>query len=301
LSRTPKYKLAMIIKIIKWTGIFLLSAVVLVAAGFGFVSVNMKNRSEKKYRFQTENLAIKSDSLTLARGKHLVAIKGCQDCHGKNLEGKIMINDNAVGRLAASNLTKGSGGLPADYDTEDWITALRHGIDKTGRPLIFMPSHETTLLSEEDMAAVIAYCQNVPSVDNTLPAIKLGPVALVMGYFDKMPLLSVEKINHTKPMIARADSTEGVAQGEYLAISCSGCHRMDFKGGDAVAPGLPPVPDITATGNPGKWTQQQFVRALRTGKTPSGHQMKNDEMPWQMTAQYEDKELASLYQFLKTR
>ncbi|CAN5565973.1 hypothetical protein BH09BAC4_BH09BAC4_45740 [soil metagenome] len=39
---------------------------------------------------------------------------------------------------------------------------------------------------------------------------------------------------------------------------------------------------------------------LRTGKTPSGHQIDNENMPWKITAQYSDKELASLYQYFRS-
>ena len=290
----------MIRKILKWAGVTLLVVIVGLTAGFTFIKQNIDGRSNRKYTFEKERLNIKSDSATLARGKHLTIIKGCQDCHGTDLGGKIMNDDKPVGRLVASNLTKGKGGIPHDYTTADWITAFRHGVGKNGRALIFMPSHETTLLSKEDMSAIISYCQQVPKVDREFPSIQLGPVAYVMSYFDKMPLLSVEKIDHKRPMIARVDSAEGVQQGKYLAVSCSGCHRPDFKGGDPLAPGLPPVPDLTTTGNVGKWTQQQFIQTLRTGTTPSGHQLKNEEMPWQMTAQYEQKELASLYQFFRT-
>lgn len=290
----------MIRKIFKWTGIILLSVLSILGIGYAVAVFSINGRIRKSYAFAKESLEITSDSATLARGKHLVAIKGCQDCHGADLSGKIMIDDGAVGRLPASNLTRGKGGLPDNYSTADWVTALRHGIDKTGRPLIFMPSHETTLLSAQDMAAIIAFCQTVPSVDHELPAIDLGPVAKVMGYLDKMPLLSVEKIDHAKAMVAEIDTAEGAVQGKYLAISCSGCHRADFKGGDPLAPGLPPVPDLSLSGNVGKWTKEQFINTLRTGKTPSGHQMNSDDMPWKMTAQYEDKELSSLYAFFQT-
>lgn len=290
----------MIRKIFKWTGIILLSVLSLLGIGYAVATFSINGRIRKNYAFAKESLEITSDSATLARGKHLVAIKGCQDCHGADLSGKIMIDDGAVGRLPASNLTRGKGGLPENYSTVDWVTALRHGIDKTGRPLIFMPSHETTLLSAQDMAAIIAFCQTVPSVDHELPAIDLGPVAKVMGYLDKMPLLSVEKIDHAKAMVAEIDTAEGAVQGKYLAISCTGCHRADFKGGDPLAPGLPPVPDLSLSGNVGKWTKEQFINTLRTGKTPSGHQMNSDDMPWKMTAQYEDKELSSLYAFFQT-
>ncbi|QCR23152.1 c-type cytochrome [Pontibacter sp. SGAir0037] len=290
----------MIKKILKWTGGVLASLLVLLVLFYLMVSANISNRAEKKYTFASEDIAIPDDQALLKRGEHLAVIKGCTDCHGENMAGKVMMEDAALGRLVSSNLTKGKGGLPQQYNTSDWVMALRHGIDPGGRPLLFMPSHETTLLSEEDMAALIAYCQHLEPVDNILPASELGPVVKVMTYLDKMPLLSVEKIDHQLPMVAKADTVEGVAMGMYLAVSCSGCHRPDLKGGDPLAPGLPPVPDITSSGKVGKWTKAQFIQTLRTGKTPEGKQMSSDNMPWKMTAQYDEKELASLYLYCQS-
>lgn len=292
--------MAVLKKILKWTCILLASLLVLAAVAYGYVSANLSKRMDQVYQFDDETIELKADSVTLARGKHLVIIKGCQDCHGQQLEGKVMAEDPALGRLVASNLTSGKGGLPEGYDTSDWVRAMRHGVGTDGKALLFMPSHETTLLSRDDLSAIIAFCQQAPAVDHALPDNDVGPVAKVMAYLDKMPLLSVEKIDHRNPMVAAADTAQGVALGKYLAISCSGCHRPDFKGGDPVAPGFPPVPDLTRTGNPGKWTQAAFVQTLRTGKTPSGHQIDNENMPWKMTAQYEDKELASLYAFFQS-
>ncbi|WP_234736000.1 c-type cytochrome [Tellurirhabdus bombi] len=290
----------MIRKILKWIGGSLLAIIVLLLAGYLFISWNIGQRTEKKYDFAVQSLAIPTDSTSLSRGEHLVVIKGCIECHGKDLGGKLMMDDAGLGRLVASNLTKGQGGLPSDYSTADWIKALRHGVNREGKPLLFMPSHETTLLSEEDLTAVIAYCQQASPVNSSLPTNELGPIVKVMTYLDKMPLLAVEKIDHNLPMIAKADTTVGVAQGKYLSVSCVGCHRAALKGGEPLAPGLPPVPDITSTGNVGKWTQDQFMTVLRTGKTPGGHQISNDDMPWKMTAQYKDKELISLYQYLQS-
>ncbi len=290
----------MIRKILKWTGIILAGIVLLAICAYAYVSLTMKNRMNRAYAFGKETIELPADSASIARGKHLVAIKGCQDCHGTNLEGKIMNDDGAIGRLVAGNLTHGKGGLPADYEVSDWVAALRHGVHQNGKPLIFMPSHETTLLSQQDMAALIAYCRQIPEVDHVLPENDLGPVAIVMSYLGKMPLLSVEKIDHERPMIARADSTEGAAQGKYLAVSCSGCHRENFKGGEPLAPGFPPVPDITRAGHVGKWTKAQFITTLTSGKTPEGHILKNEDMPWKMTAQYTHTELSSLYDYLQS-
>lgn len=211
-----------------------------------------------------------------------------------------MADDGAIGRLSATNLTKGMGGLAEDYSSADWLMALRHGVNRKGQPLLLMPSHETTLLTEQDMAALIAYCEDLPPIDNHLPENKIGPVARIMTYLDKMPLLSVEKIAHDQPMPAPVDTARGIALGKYLSVSCSGCHRPDMRGGEPLAPGFPPVPDITSSGHVGQWTEAEFMHTLRTGKTPSGHQMKPDDMPWTMTAQYDEKELASLYAYLKS-
>ncbi len=121
-----------------------------------------------------------------------------------------MNEDAAIGRLRRRQPDARKGrSLPEDYGASDWLAALRHGVHQDGTPLLFMPSHETTLLSQQDMSALIAYCRQIPDVDHVLPANDLGPIALVMSYLDKMPLLSVEKINHKRPMVAKVDSTEG--------------------------------------------------------------------------------------------
>jgi hypothetical protein len=39
---------------------------------------------------------------------------------------------------------------------------------------------------------------------------------------------------------------------------------------------------------------------IRTGQTPEWKQMKQEDMPWQMTARYTGEELQSLYQFLQS-
>jgi hypothetical protein len=61
-----------------------------------------------------------------------------------------------------------------------------------------------------------------------------------------------------------------------------------------VAPGFPPVPDITATGGPASGRKPQFIRTLRTGVRPDGHRMRNEDMPWQMTREFSDLELKAI-------
>ncbi|MGN6509980.1 MAG: c-type cytochrome, partial [Chitinophaga sp.] len=79
-----------------------------------------------------------------------------------------------------------------------------------------------------------------------------------------------------------------------------GCHHPNLKGGPNPVPGGTPARDITAAGNVGKWSLNQFMTVLRSGKTPDGRQLKNEDMPWKMTANYTDEEMQALYSYLKT-
>src|SRR5690606_3981718 len=88
--------------------------------------------------------------------------------------------------------------------------------------------------------------------------------------------------------------------GKYLSIACQGCHRENMKGGDPVGPGFPDVADISSTGNPGKWTTEQFVNTLRTGNTPEGKILNPKDMPWTMTKAYTDLELHALHLYLRS-
>ena len=60
------------------------------------------------------------------------------------------------------------------------------------------------------------------------------------------------------------------------------------------------MPNITKSGNIGKWTEAEFINTLRTGKTPEGKQMDPRNMPWTMTKEFSDTEIKSVYLFLKS-
>jgi len=289
----------MLKKIFKVLG-FVLLLVVLAAAGFyAKVYFSTQSRMEAIYKVQPESLEIGPlDSAALAEGARFITTKGCNDCHGADLGGKVFVDDPPLGFLIARNLTKGKGGLPADYSTSDWVLALKHGIRRDGKPLLFMPSHEYALLSEQDLKLIIGYCQQLAPIDRELPASTVGPIGRILTDLGKLPLLPAEMIDHNRPLIKEVKAEPTSAYGKYLSIACQGCHRESMKGGDPVAPGFPPVADITSTGNPGKWTTEQFIETLRTGKTPEGKVLRNEDMPWQMTRAYNDTELKALHLYL---
>lgn len=290
----------MLKKILKFIFITIGCIVVLIAVFYAFIYFNVKDRIENPYEnIPAESYEIPEDSSALALGAHLSVIKGCQDCHGANLAGRVMIDDPGLGRIVSANLTNGKGGIGATYTNEDWIRALRHGVSNDYMPLLIMPSEETTHLTQNDLTALIAYCKNLPPVDNDLPVHDLNPLAYVLTYFDQLPLLSAERIDHTMRPEKDIVKQVSVAYGEYLAVSCVGCHKPNLKGGAPIIPGSPQVADISSTGNVGEWTEAEFLQTMRTGKTPEGKNLQNEFMPWQMTASYTDDELKSLYIFLQ--
>lgn len=291
----------MLKKIIKITLIALGSLALLLGAFYAFIHFSLESRMNKTYDIPSESFAIPEDSATLALGAHLAVIKGCQECHGADLAGRVMIDDPALGKIVSANLTRGKGGIGQSYTDEDWIRALRHGVSSDHKPLLLMPSEETTHLTQQDLAAVIAFCKSVAPVDQELPASEVRPLGRVLAYFDKLPLLAVEKIDHTQKALASVNKTVSAEYGKYLSVSCIGCHQPNFKGGAPILPGSPQVADLTLTGNVAQWTEEQFIHALRTGQTPEGKQLQNEYMPWQMTQQYSDEELKSLYLFLKSQ
>jgi mono/diheme cytochrome c family protein len=290
----------MLKKIFKIVGIFFGGIILLTAAFYTKVYISTENRINKVYSITPQELEITSDSATLAYGQRLITAKGCNDCHDRDLGGKAFIDDPALGTVFARNITKGKGGLPSDHNVQDWVLALKHGIRRDGKPLLIMPAHEYTLLSEGDMEAIIAYCSQVPPVDRELPQPSVGPLGRILTDLGKLPLLPVEMIDHTRTLPVDLMPQVTVEYGKYLSASCRGCHRDNMKGGDPIAPGFPVVADISSTGNPGKWTDDEFMQTLRTGHTPEGKKLNPSEMPWTMTRAYTDTELKALHMFLKT-
>ena len=182
-------------KVLKWVGIGLAGLIGLLTVGLGMVYFKTEARLNKVYTLPKETVTIPTDAASLARGKHIYQFRGCQACHGgtdeynplllqsqadgslphdiqdiDRLQGNVYMDDPAVGKVIASNLTSGQGGVADQYTDETWVYAIRHGVRYNGKPLLFMPSSEFYFLSDADLGAVIAYVKSVPPVDNILPA-----------------------------------------------------------------------------------------------------------------------------------
>jgi cytochrome c2 len=290
----------MLKKISKIIGIVLGSVVLLALSYYAKVCFSVGNRLDTTYDVALQNVKVPTDTASYALGGRLIKAKGCTDCHSSDMGGKVFIDDPALGHVIARNLTKGKGGLPKDFSHADWVLALKHGLDRTHKPLMIMPADEYTHLSERDMGAIIAYCSQLPKVDRELPESSVGPLGKVLTDLGKLSLIPAERIDHQLILVKDVTPSVSVAYGEYVATACQGCHRKNMKGGDPIAPGFPVVADISSTGHPASWTDDQFIQTLRSGTTPEGKVLDPKDMPWTMTKEFTDIELKALHLYLKS-
>lgn len=284
----------------KWLrrfGIFLGALVSLLAVAYLVVHVMVDFRLGRKRPVTRETLAVPDDAATLERGRHLVESSvNCGHCHGADFGGGVMVDDFALGRLVAPNLTP--AGVTAGYSVEDWVRTLRHGVDPKGRALIVMPSDMYTLLAAEDLGAIIAYMRTVPPVTRDLGSSKLGPLARVLFVAGKIPLVPAEVIDHEAATRGRPTPAPTAEYGRYLAETsgCFHCHGPALGGNPPPAPGLPARPSLAALPRTG-WAEADFVSALRTGKSKDGRSL-NEEMPWKFTQKMSDDELRALWKLV---
>ncbi|MFN8521703.1 MAG: c-type cytochrome [Chloroflexota bacterium] len=286
----------------RWIGVAIAGIALLVAAGLGVLYGLTGWRFSRTYSISISPPAIPADAATIARGEHLVvAIAKCIDCHGVDLGGNLLVDDPMLGRLAGPNLTRGRGGVGGQLKDEDWVRALRHGVARDGRALKFMPAQETSKLTDEDLAAVIAYAKSVPPVDREMLPTAYGPLGRFLVLRGEIEI-SAEIVDHGAKAVPSRKVEPTVEYGDYLAHvgGCVVCHGPSLSGGHVPGspPWLPPAANITPTGI-GSWTEEQFFTALRTGARPDGSRI-DPFMPWAATSKMTDEETRALYLYLKT-
>jgi mono/diheme cytochrome c family protein len=245
------------------------------------------------HNFAVSSIKVAGAPEQIERGKHLATVS-CAACHSPNGElplsgGKNLAQDTGLplGDLYPPNLTP-AGELTGWSDGEI-LRAIREGVHKSGRPLLIMPAQNLRNLSDEDVQAVVAYLRSQPAVQHETPPMNPSPLAVILTgagivEFNVRPV--------TGPVIAppKGPTKE---YGQYIVSfqDCRDCHGKDLTGGKPPAPVGPSLRVIAG------WTQEQFIKTIRTGVDPSGHALK-EVMPWKTYAKMDDIELAAVYAYL---
>lgn len=289
-------------KVLKWVGIFVAVLVGLVLLLLAYVYFSIDIRMNKQYSVQVESVVVPTDAASIEYGKHVATIRDCVNCHGEDLGGRVLVDDPMVGQIYTANLTSGEGGAASEFSDEDFVRAIRHGVDNEGEPLLVMPANDFYYLSDKDLGAVIAYVKSVPPVDKVWPEHTLAfPIRAMVaaGQIDPLP---AEVIDHTAPRPVSPEPGVTVEYGKYMALSCIGCHGEGLSGGKipGAPPDFPEALNLTPGGELVGWSEADFIQTLRTGVTPSGRELRQEYMPWNILGQMTDDELKALWLYLQS-
>lgn len=239
------------------------------------------------------SLPIAADAATIERGRHLSQTRGCAGCHGERLEGYDFGGHFApVEHVVAPNLAAHA----REHDAATLEAAIRQGIGADGRALWVMPSYNFARLTDEDVAALIAYLRSVPVVATDLPVSSLGWAVrwqIATGQETHM----VDWVAEVPPLRTDAIAEPALARGEYLAMTtCNECHGLDLRGiifpGDA-------TPDLAIAA---AYPEEDFRRLLRTGVGIGGRADLGlmSEVAKERFAHFTEQEVTDLRSFLLT-
>ena len=132
------------------------------------------------------------------RGKYLVSIAGCNDCHtpgyflGKPDMARFLGGSEVgfeipgVGVFHGPNLTPDKETGLGNWTDEQILTALQKGARPDGRMLApIMPWHAFANLTVEDAKGIVAYLRSLPPVKNKVPG-PFGPTETATSFVMKI-------------------------------------------------------------------------------------------------------------------
>jgi mono/diheme cytochrome c family protein len=240
----------------------------------------------------------------MTRGKYLMEnAMGCDEaCHspeGKPFQGTYEnINEGPIAALfAVPNLTPDQETGLGSWSDAEIARAIREGVDKDGVGLVVMPAYNYHALSDADVATIVGYLRSLQPVRNEIPPFSANMVAKIMMAMGAFGPGSVgEPI--TAPQETPPSGTP--EYGKYMVAlgACSDCHKENLAGGPIpfASEGTPWAANLTPAGELSKWTEAQFIAAVREGRHPGGGNLHDDMPRYSMT----DEDLKSIFMYLKT-
>ena len=245
---------------------------------------------------------VNASPAALAQGRYLFSTRGCADCHGATGAGKEVINSGAM-LIVSPNISPGANSVTSGYTPIDWVRTLRHGVKPDGTPIMIMPSEDYARLTDDDLAAIIAYVTQLPPAPGQPRTVRLPFMVKVMYGFGAIRD-AADMIDHALPPEQPVKAEVSVAHGRYVAHSCVGCHGVTLSGGRI--PGSPPDWPAPANLTPGEGsamvrypTPEALMATLRSGKRADGTPI-STVMPFGSLKLMNDTDVRALHAYLKT-
>ena len=185
-------------------------AVGLAAVGFAATSAPAKKKTTPAM----------SRSAMLERGKYLVTVAGCNDCHtpgtlygapdfSRMLSGAEMGWRGPWGVTYARNLTPDKETGLGNWTRDQIVKAFRSGVRPDGTMLLPpMPWQDFAALTDVDAYAIAAFLQSIPAISHKVPdRIPPGPAAAAVAAVDFPPPTAWDA-PRTPPEGAPGDTTK---------------------------------------------------------------------------------------------
>jgi mono/diheme cytochrome c family protein len=285
-----------------WT-VLVLAALV---AALVFAGLQLgERRAARRFEIAVQAVPIPSDAAALERGRYLFTSRGCAECHGADGAGRTFAEDAKAGlKIAGANITRGgAGSKTSTYQPQDWVRAIRHGVDPAGRPLRIMPSEDYNRFTDADVGALIAYTLSLPPAAGGPAATQLPLPARVLYGFGQIPD-AVDRIDHKLPPAQPVAEGVTLEHGRYVANMCLGCHGEKFEGGKI--PGAPPdwpAAARLASGEGSVMTThyadaEAFLKMLKTGQSPEGRALA--VMPFDSLKHISEVDARALHLYLRS-
>lgn len=306
-----------------------LVALLLVVVG-GFVGSKVASWPPTYPEVKAPDLKTSSDPAVIARGKYIVnALAHCGACHSPfaeysalepgsepSFKGGFEWHMGPLGTLRAPNITPDEATGIGGYSDAQLARALRHGVGKDDRGLLFMMA--VGPMSDEDLIAAMSYIRSVPAVSNKVPAHEVGLLGKVL--FQGPMEFFQHPHTYPQPEFVRESATPSAGRGKYLAegpAGCIGCHsqyqpkdgQVEFVGTLMSGAGEPQPdefdpehefagPNLTMdpdTGHLTTWSKETFVQRFGAGRVHKG-----SPMPWETYRNMTPSDVESLWLYLKS-
>lgn len=299
---------------------YLLIVIGILAVIVGCFAAFITIKGIPKYTAEHFQLKVSSTPERIERGRQLSAML-CNDCHmnantGK-LTGRKMEEVPQFGAIYSRNITNDPvHGIGKMTDGELYYL-LRTGVKPDGRFLPIMAKLQK--MSDEDLESVIAFLR---SDDQWVQADPTPSVDSKYSFLTKF--LTNMKVIRPMPFyksVAEPDTANTVKWGEYVSlyrVECYTCHSRDFQTDDFINPEKSKgffgggnkfeMPDgskiysmnltMDEETGIGRWTEDEFVKALKTGIVPNGQPALR--RPMKPYVYLSDGEAKAIYAYLKT-
>lgn len=221
------------------------------------------------------------------------------------LAGQVMPISDLPGRTVAPNLTPDPETGAAQWSDDEVARAIREGIGRDGRAIFPMMPYSAAyrLISDEDVAAIVAYLRSAQPVRNPLPPTQ---VKFPVNYLIRtVPEPLTEAVRGPDPQ------ADPVKRGKYLASIGCGCHvandqqgpirGLEYGGGELLKGPWGEVSSANIMPDPTGiryYDDALFIQAMRTGYVRA--RKLSSIMPFGEFANLTDDDLKALFAYLRT-